>query len=137
MPHRAYGAEHQAIRARLIAELAANPGRPCPGRCGGVPMFVWQRLQLGHTNRADKLAGKPGDRLEHAWCGEGEHSIPPQNRPAKPVPFGEAPPGSRYVTMRSGCDKHHLTRLMPASARLPDSVPACPCCGGVSNARRW
>jgi hypothetical protein len=25
-------------------------------------------LDLGHTDPADKIAGKPGDRLEHSLC---------------------------------------------------------------------
>lgn len=73
MPHPAYGPEHQAIRTAMLLALPTMPldkaspqGRLCP-RCG-QEMKRWQPLDLGHTNPADKAAGRPGDRLEHSAC---------------------------------------------------------------------
>jgi hypothetical protein len=63
-----YGPAHRALRERLLADLAAHPGQPCPQtfadgtRCG-KPMWTWQALHLGHT--ADRR-GHIG--LVHARC---------------------------------------------------------------------
>ena len=45
---RGYGAQHQALRKQLLAELRANPGQPC-WRCG-QPMYPDQALDLGHDD---------------------------------------------------------------------------------------
>jgi hypothetical protein len=63
MPHKAYGVEHQRIRARL---LRTHLNLPCP-YCGEL-MLSGQDLDLDHSDPADKLLGKPGDRLAHASC---------------------------------------------------------------------
>ena len=68
MAHAAYNWQHQKIRERL---LKTHVGLPCP-RCGKTmildPSVAGGGLDLGHTDPADKLAGRPGDRLEHANC---------------------------------------------------------------------
>lgn len=58
---RGYGQEHRRKRAALIADLKANPGKPC-SRCG-QPMYVEQSLHLDHTDRRDGYRG-----LSHAKC---------------------------------------------------------------------
>jgi hypothetical protein len=63
---RAYGARHKARRRALLAQLAGLGAAPCP-RCGKL-MVPGMNLHLGHTFAEDKLAGLPGDRLEHARC---------------------------------------------------------------------
>ncbi|MBI1757990.1 MAG: hypothetical protein HYR62_01960 [Actinobacteria bacterium] len=61
---RGYGAEHEAIRERLLWELRERPGQPCV-RCG-KPMWPWQRLDAGHSVPASM--GGVAERLEHASC---------------------------------------------------------------------
>ena len=52
---------HKTLRKRLLAQLAARPGAPCP-RCG-QPMHTAQRLDLDHT---DDRSGYLG--LSHEAC---------------------------------------------------------------------
>lgn len=59
-----YGAEHQKIRAGLLARL--RPGEPCP-RCGR-PMYPWQRLHAGHSQDVHFYPTAKADRLEHESC---------------------------------------------------------------------
>jgi len=59
---RGYGAQHQQLRATLMAELRRNPGQPCH-RCGQPMWPDRQAIDLGHT---DDRTGYHG--LEHASC---------------------------------------------------------------------
>jgi hypothetical protein len=65
-----YGSAHQRVRERLMRKLRRHPGQPC-GRCG-LPMYPFnvpgEGIDLGHSEAWMKLAGLPGDRLEHARC---------------------------------------------------------------------
>lgn len=72
MPHPAYTKRsgHQQLRTQLLAELAITGPWPCP-RCKR-PMVVGMSLDLGHSDPALKLAGLPGDRLEHSRCNRGK-----------------------------------------------------------------
>jgi hypothetical protein len=63
-----YGTEHRNLRADLIAALV--PGTPCPqdfpdGTICGRPMYVSQRLHLGHTRDGQGYLG-----LVHAYCND-------------------------------------------------------------------
>lgn len=59
---RGYGAAHQQIRARLLADLRRNPGQTC-WRCG-QPIAVGQLLDLGHDDH-DRTVYRG---LEHRHC---------------------------------------------------------------------
>ena len=70
LEERAYGSQHRARRAHLLAELERVGFAPCP-RCG-LPMVPGQRLHLDHSDPAAKQLGLPGDRLTHATCNEAD-----------------------------------------------------------------
>jgi hypothetical protein len=59
--------EHKALRARLLAELAEHPGQLCPQVINGVrcgrPMYVWQQIDLGHSDDRRTYIG-----LVHHLC---------------------------------------------------------------------
>jgi hypothetical protein len=63
-----YDYEHQKLRKALIAMLAVTGPWPCP-RCG-APMWVFDKLDLGHV--VDVVNGGFGGprRLEHAKCNQ-------------------------------------------------------------------
>lgn len=62
---RGYGGDHVKLRRRLLAELAANPGQPCP-KCGRG-MTVDMLLDLGHNEDRTEHTG-----LEHRYCNRSE-----------------------------------------------------------------
>jgi len=63
---RGYGAEHQNERAAALADLAANPGQPCP--ICTQPLTTDQALDLHHLTQIAH-GGKTGPRaLAHAPC---------------------------------------------------------------------
>jgi len=66
---RGYTAEHDRIRADLLAKLV--PGSPCP-RCG-EPMWPTQELHAGHPiGRGLRVdPSSRADHLSHASCNEG------------------------------------------------------------------
>lgn len=80
---RGYDHEHQKRRRALLAQLV--DGTPCR-RCG-LPMFRWQKLDLGHPLNAPASTGSRADALEHARCNRG-HRIPgvrtPRPNPRRP-----------------------------------------------------
>lgn len=63
---RAYGAEHQQQRAKL---LPSAYGTLC-ARCLKV-MLLGQDLDLDHSDPELKRRGLPGDRIAHAACNRG------------------------------------------------------------------
>lgn len=77
---RGYNYAHKQTRKRLLADLKANPGQPCR-RCGR-PMYVTQRLDLGHPPGAPASVGGKGDRLEHQACNRGHRPPTPPPRPS-------------------------------------------------------
>lgn len=60
---KAYGAAHQATRARLLPKAYNTP---CP-RCGRL-MRRGQALDLGHSEDLALNPNSVGDRIEHAGC---------------------------------------------------------------------
>lgn len=66
---RGYGADHDAIRADLLAKLVS--GSPCP-RCR-LPMWPTQELHAGHPiGRGLRMdPNSRADHLEHSACNEG------------------------------------------------------------------
>lgn len=71
----AYGRQHQRMRLALLNRLPGlmNVMEPSPRgclcpRCGKPMKSPPEPLDCGHTSEQAKLAGLPGDRLEHATC---------------------------------------------------------------------
>ena len=88
---RAYGPEHRRLRAILLPRAV---GQMCP-KCGQL-MYAWQPLDLGHSTRARKRAGLPGDQIEHRRCNRSEgESWPGDDGDPEPPPI--PPPSRRWV----------------------------------------
>jgi hypothetical protein len=64
---RGYGAEHDRIRADLLARFV--PGTSCP-KCR-QPMLAGQRLDAGHSTDLRRDPQAKADQLEHATCNRG------------------------------------------------------------------
>jgi hypothetical protein len=85
--HKAYGRKHRRIRQMLLPQAI---GKPCP--ICKLPMLASDALDLGHSSHALKLAGLPGDRMEHAACNRGDFEYraattpPPPTSPHLPQP---------------------------------------------------
>jgi hypothetical protein len=91
---RGYGYSHRKMRARLIAELKANPGLPC-SRCH-KPMYAEQKLHLDHDDvDRSKYRG-----LSHARCNQLAAHYSPSRRKN---PFAAAQPEQQTVVPRSSC----------------------------------
>jgi hypothetical protein len=152
--HRAYGKEHQRIRAAKMAALRRHPGSVSCPRCG-IPLHADMAIDLGHLSQADKAAGLPGRVLICSPCNRGEHSVPPHIRRQRQglavvadvqprcTHDGELHPGPAPGSCLCDRPLQHHQEIARRERAEPDwsgpSHPGAPCpgCHGYTWSRLW